>query len=120
MIAFARDKYDEEVERLQNVSLAEVRQSWAASRLLFKLPGRISYHHNLGCLTMVRRGGYQAETQELTVAIKNDTRLPGTRIGLIDGDAARIKAALPVFAEWQRYLRGNEHGLVGVLEEGGG
>lgn len=51
-----------------------------------------------GCLTMIRGGGIeQAWTDEVTVAIKSDARLP------VD---PRIVTAdhLPIFAAWQKYL----------------
>jgi hypothetical protein len=50
-----------------------------------------------GCLTQVRRGTRDAETEELTEEIRNDTRIPR------DFDNVGINN-LAVFAEWQRRL----------------
>lgn len=55
---------------------------------------RLESGKECGCLTMIKNGGYVAETPELTVAIRADERIPYTQ--------REIKPEhLPVFAEWQ-------------------
>lgn len=52
---------------------------------------------DFGCPLMVRGGMYDAETPELTEAIRNDERIPK------DTSDLRIET-LPALAEWQRKL----------------
>lgn len=99
------DKYDAEIQRLLNVPDEEfednVISAWGTTgdALLFQFAGRGGRcaDDNIGCITMIRDGSYEAQTSELTEAIRADERIPG--------DAKDItKKHLPVFAEWQRRL----------------
>jgi len=100
------DKYDKAIEYLMGCNgnyRREVNSAWNApwgepAGCLFKmvrsddaLPG------TYGCLTMIKRGSYEARTKELTNAIRADTRIPS--------DPTLItKDSLPVLAEWQRRI----------------
>jgi len=98
------DKYDKAVEYLMGCNgnfEGEVTKAWfdpsghpAGSLFAFiRSPGK----YLGGCLTMIKRGTYEAETESLTDAIRADTRIPT--------DEAYVKRKhLPVFAEWQRRI----------------
>jgi hypothetical protein len=96
------DKYDMAVEYLTEHP-DEIYDAWGNPFLhkggcLFQFCNANGYNAIIcGCLTQIRRGGYAAETEELTEEIRNDERIPSS--------ALDIRAEhLPVFAEWQRRL----------------
>lgn len=103
------DAYDLEVERLANATIEQMDDAWAHDTCggeklhscLFDDCG--IYRHSAdtdmpcGCLTLVRCGSMDAQTPELTDAIRADERLP-----LQVDDITREH--LPVFAEWQRRI----------------
>src|SRR4051812_31228143 len=49
---------------------------------------------NCGCLTFIKEGNYDAETPELTAAIRADSRIPSESYDITINH-------LPIFAEWQ-------------------
>lgn len=102
MIVAARDAYDEAVDWLTQRP-ATIYGVWSMPFIsragaLFGLCAKArTCKAFTGCLTMVRIGGFDAQTPELTQAIKADERLPKS------GGAIR-PYHLPAFAEWQRHL----------------
>lgn len=112
------DAYDVAVERMSKEPIDQVRRRWnqALRRdvdrtnrsleplglLLFgkcakERGGEPVSFWNIGCLTQVKCHYKDAETKELTTAIRADERLPN------DGDDITHEM-LPVFAEWQRRM----------------
>lgn len=95
-----RDAYDEAVDYLSEHP-KEIFKAWYPSAprhgCLFRYAEADNSHRlGTGCLTMIRYGGFIAETEELTARIRADERIP---------DDDRITPDhLPVFAEWQREL----------------
>jgi hypothetical protein len=53
------------------------------------------WSHDYGCLTQIKSGIYKSQSEEMTVKIMADDRIP------IDFKKITIKS-LPVFAEYQR------------------
>jgi hypothetical protein len=51
-----------------------------------------------GCLTQVKCGMYEAQDSDLTIAIRNDARIP------YEPEKIDEPADLEVFAEWQRKM----------------
>jgi hypothetical protein len=93
------DEYDKAIayltEHPNEIGIAWAHPGTMPGGCLFNfVPGFGAY----GCLTMIRGGqAYNARTEELTNAIRNDKRLPSW------SSKVRVKH-LPVFAEWQRRL----------------
>ena len=111
MIAFARDQYDEAVEYL-TAHPEKINRAWLLTDeepggCLFLFADEFSSGTGngrmTGCLTMIRQGDCLAQTDDLTEAIRSDTRIPTSR-GLDDMTEAERIASLPVFAEWQRRI----------------
>lgn len=100
------DRYSQEVERLTAKAAGDTQallKSWGNMEPLFRfvhpkydcevLPGG----GQCGCLTQIRARTQVAFSEELTIAICADERLPT--------NACEIAAAnLPVFAEWNRRI----------------
>ena len=98
------DKYDVQIAELVKLDgeefTAAVQSDWMNSKGLFEYAianPKCMGKDGTGCLTMIRNGGWRAETEELTEAIRADERLPKTQQDI-------TKEHLPVFAEWQRRL----------------
>lgn len=98
------DIYDKEIERL-TAKPYEIQASWMGAEPLFALvrpsdKKGVGYCPNgaqVGCLTAVKFGNYEAWTPELTAAIRADSRIPSSTDDI-------TVAILPVFAEWQRRI----------------
>jgi len=93
------DKYDVAVDYLTQHP-EEISEAWGwpdthPAGCLFSYCGDWE-DDDVGCLTMVR-AGLSAATEELTLAIRADARLP-------DDETKITVEHLPVFAEWQRRL----------------
>jgi len=101
------DKYDVAVEYLMGCNgnfEKEAENAWRSPRshqagCLFLMvknyePKNIGAY---GCLTMIKNGMFQAQTQELTDAIRADGRLP-------ENPAFLTRDHLPIFADWQRHI----------------
>lgn len=101
------DKYQQQIEELMALSPNDfdkaVYDQWTDARGLFNLACRLPTSGDrwapMGCLTMVKRGTWVAQTPELTLAIKNDPRLP-TLVTGIRQDRKQLEA----FREWQSKL----------------
>jgi hypothetical protein len=94
-----KDKYDEQIERLTK-NPARIKDEWSDAIGIFDYAERSygPWSDDCGCLTMIRSGGgYRAQTEELTKAIRADKRIPKR-------DADIKPEHLPVFAEWQRRI----------------
>lgn len=96
------DKYDEQIQRL----LADpvlLEGEWCDGEGIFALCGDRNKIDYLGCLTMIRRTRdkidrpWVAATPELTLAIRQDERIPETHKEI-------LPEHFPVFAEWQRKI----------------
>lgn len=101
-VATEMDKYDLEILELlskpENEVGAEIRQHWYRASPLFQFvnsTGQAS-GDGCGCLTMIK-AGRGAETEELTLAIRSDDRIPSKLEDI-------TIESLPVFAEWQRCI----------------
>ena len=98
------DKYDVAVEYLMGCNGnfdREVREAWGHPQshragCLFQMV-RKEYEHGIGCLTMVKNGMFKASTEELTLAIRADERIPEALLDI-------RKEHLPLFVEWQREI----------------
>ena len=95
------DKYDKAIAYLKENPDA-IQDAWVTPDLhqagcLFAFAGPIE-KDGIGCLTQIRGyHAYHAETEALTLEIKNDTRIPeGIQDVTVDN--------LEIFAEWQRRL----------------
>jgi len=94
-----RDKYDEAVEYLtkypDSISHAWKSPTGCDAGCLFQFvesrPGLC------GCLSQIRAGRWDAETPQLTAAIRADGRIP------VEPEDITVNH-LPVFAEWQRKI----------------
>ncbi|MGE0289092.1 MAG: hypothetical protein AB7I42_22800 [Bradyrhizobium sp.] len=98
------DKYDKAMAYLLAAETDEdfTERVWDAWRAPYDTDGGALFQHagtgpDCGCLTSVRRGSFDAETPELTAAIRADERIPK-----YCADITRDN--LPVFAEWQRRI----------------
>ncbi len=95
------DKYDEEIEQIrQELETNEytIKDHWNDATPLFNFASNLDRQINhCGCLTHIACGYMEAQTEELTQAIRNDPRIPGDSEYITLDD-------LPVFAEWQRRL----------------
>lgn len=99
------DKYDKAIEYFQGLNgefKAERSRIWGVphshpSGCLFEFAHRSLRPTYPGCLSMIRNGSFEAETDELTREIKVDERIPRT-------EHLITLESLPVFAEWQRRL----------------
>lgn len=109
MTTKTKDKYDEAVEYLTEHP-EEILQAWylpsgapEPDHIGHCLFGIVATHESIGshcgCLTQIAACGHypEAETPELTKAIRADMRIPkkGSLVTVED---------LPVFAEWQRRI----------------
>ncbi len=94
------DKYDEQIARLREKP-EDIRKEWGYGGGIFGFATKTrqtvnSDGNTCGCLTMVR-DGFNAETPELTEAIRADGRIPTNACEITIDD-------LPIFAEWQRKM----------------
>lgn len=92
-----KDKYDQAVKYL-TTHPEKIYMQWIRGADLFQFAHRMPQApYACGCITMIKGGGYHAQTPEITAAIKDDPRIPE------DVDDITPEN-LPVFAEWQRRL----------------
>ena len=92
------DKYDQQIAELTE-NPEKILNHWMQPKGLFAYAndGK-GYVNNTGCLTMIRySSAYNAQTENLTNAIRNDIRIPKDQMQITVDH-------LPVFAEWQRLL----------------
>lgn len=98
------DKYDDAIDYL-TANPAEITGAWLSPETrragcLFQFAtgdGLYKYGTNFGCLTQIRSEDAVASTMAMTLAIRDDKRLPACCEDV-------TVAHLSLFAEWQRRL----------------
>lgn len=109
------DKYDRQILELTRYP-DRIMKHWGNGWGLFQFAtpsgkSEPNLYPECGCLTMISSTpAYEASTEELTEAIRNDPRIP------VDPELIEVEH-LPIFAEWQRRL--DKEIRVGFLTHGG-